>query len=328
VATALAAVGLVLLASPCDASALSARDFAIYSAQDVNLESYSVVLGDIYAGRDINASFGYGIQRSASNAGDFLARRNVSVESLSDIDGNVSANGSITFEHAVDVTGNVTYGTTYQQIGSPGTISGVVSQQPNTVPAIALPQVTSFTAGGANLTSNNLDLSPGSYGNIVVQGSSASLRLHAGTYYFSSLMMSGNRTLYLDLTSGQSIRVYSEGDLNFGDHVFVNGLDVSSGLDASTRSLAANVLFESHGNVSIGRLFDEFFGTVFAPNGTVVGDTLYHYGSIIAGGPVTGAFYIEHIPSALLAVPEPSGLAGGVTLLGLAWARARRRRWA
>jgi hypothetical protein len=325
VATAIAAIGVILLVSPCEARAQSARDFAIYSAQDVNLESYSVIQGDIYAGRDINVSFGYGIQRPASNAGDFVARRNVLVDGLSDINGSVNANGSINFEYWVDVTGNVSYGTTYQQTGSPGTISGVVSQQPNTVPAIALPQVTSFTPGGANLTSNNLDLFPGSYGNIVV-GSSGSLRLRAGTYYLSSLMMSGNRKLYLDLSPGESIRVYSQGDLNFGDNVFVNGLSVRAGLDASTRSLAANVLFESHGNVSIGRLFDEFFGTVFAPYGTVEGDTQYHYGSIVAGGPVTGAFYIEHIPSALFAVPEPSGLAAGMTLLGLAWARARRRR--
>jgi hypothetical protein len=327
------AVGLAgvlgMLTSAREGRAASAVDYAIYGAQDVTLESYSVVLGDVYAGRDLSLLFGYGIQRTDRNAGDMLAWRNLSVGGLSEIDGNLNANGNVSLEYWVDVTGNVTYGNAYQQTGSPGTIGGVTSQQASTVPLVAMPPATTFSAGGPNTAGNMLDLLPGTYGNVVVNGSSGALHLRAGDYYLSSLTMTSSQSLHLDLNAGQSIRVFLQGDMDLGGNlsVFVNGQDVGNGLTGATRDLAANVLFESHGNVEIGSLFDSFFGTVFAPQGTVTGSTQYFYGSIIAGGTVSGDFYIEHVPSAV--VPEPYSFATGacgVMLLcvGAVLIRARR----
>ncbi len=295
-----------------------AQDFAIYAGQNATLESYSVVQGNVYSGGDLNLEFGYGIQRSSANAGDMLARGSIAVGGLSDINGSVRANGNVAFQYWVDVTGSVTYGGAFNVTGSPGTISGTVALQAGSVAPVALPRETTFVAGTNDVTSGtDLDLSPGVYGKLTMSGVYRTLSLHAGDYYISSLNM-GSGYLQLHLDPGESIRVFSAGDIKFTGHldVFVNGREVNA-MDAATRALAANVLFESHGNVQAGVLFDEFFGTLFTPLGSVEAHTNDFYGSIIAGNSVTGEIYIQHVPSAL--VPEPATLSllalGGLAIL-------------
>jgi hypothetical protein len=55
----------------------SATAFAVFATEDVTLESYSTVLGDVYAGADILVDFALGIQRESRHSGNYFAFRDI-----------------------------------------------------------------------------------------------------------------------------------------------------------------------------------------------------------------------------------------------------------
>ena len=72
------------------------QDYAIVGQSTVSLNSYSTALGNVYAADDLTLEFGYGIQVPSQNAGSFFTRGDFVENSLSDVNGNVAANGNLT----------------------------------------------------------------------------------------------------------------------------------------------------------------------------------------------------------------------------------------
>jgi hypothetical protein len=109
--------------------------------------------------------------------------------------------------------------------------------------------------------------------------------------------------------------------------VFVNGTAVTQTLTPSLRELASQVLFEVHGEVDIdASITSSFFGTIFAPNGGVEIAVRDFYGAIYASGSVRAEAYLVHVPSQVLAVPEPSSAALAALVMAMVGARRRRGR--
>ncbi|WP_442483015.1 hypothetical protein [Aeoliella sp. SH292] len=315
------------------ASDRAATDFAVFSKKDIRLETYSTVQGDVYAANDILIDFALGIQEPERHRGDYYAGRNLTTSGgLHDFEGSLWANGSIQFQtgFGVDVTGDVTYGNTFTNVGN---IAGTINRVGNTVPDLRLPMATPFSPGTLDLTINDdRILAPGSYGDVIFRGLYDELHLSGGDYYFNSLTKSSSAYLYLDLTNGP-INIYIAEDLIVDPYLFVyvNGVPIGASTPLSIQQLASDVLFEVHGEaiVETGGI-GSFFGTLFTPFGDATLRGRDFYGSVISGGAVNLEGYIVHYPSNTLAVPEPpstfAGMVAAVLVLGFISRETRLRR--
>jgi hypothetical protein len=304
-------------------------DYAVFSNSSVQLTSYSTVLGPVYSGGNLTLNFGYGIQRPPQNAGDFYARGNFVEESLSEIAGNVFANNNVTLNGSARVNGNVVYGNQYIPNAS-SRVTGSVTQQPNSVAAVSLPPATTFTPGLFDFIRNtDFTLPPGSYGVVEQNGSFKNVRLSSGTYYMRSLSLLNSTSLYLDFTGFEPIKVYVQDDifLDSGFDVFVNNVAVGNGNVGLQTGFAGLTLFETHGDFSMDSGFlSYFYGTIFAPNGSVSIDVEDMFGSILAGGPITGNGYISLRSSQVIPEPSTVALLGIVALVSIPTLRRFRMR--
>jgi hypothetical protein len=304
----LAVVALLFQRDAQAAQPVKATDYSIFSASSIELTSYSTSVGPIYSGGNLHLDFGYGIQRPLQNSGDMYARGAFVQDDLSQVTGNVFANQSITLNtSSARVSGNVTYGTS---ISNGGTVSGSVIHQANSVAAVNLPSATTFSAGFFDEIHNtDFTLAPGSYGAVQETGLFKSVHFSSGNYYMNSLSLLNSTSLYLDYTAQQPINVYVQGNINLGSgfKVYVNGVPVGNGNNNLQTGFASLTLFETHGNFTLpGGFLNYFYGTVFAPNGSITMNVQDMFGSLIAGGPINGNVYMDLRSSQLLAVPEPA----------------------
>jgi hypothetical protein len=309
----------------------TATGYAIYGAGNVELTSYSTSIGPIYAGGNLALDFGYGIQRSSQNSGDMYARGNLTLGNLSDVNGSLYANHSVTLGNDESVTGNIRYGTGYTNGSSFNTIGGTATQQFDTVAPVGLPKATSFTPGFTDAIHNtSFSLAPGSYGAVTESGLFQSVHLTSGTYYLNSLSLLDSTSLYLDFNGTQPIKVYVQGDINIdsGFNVYVNGVAVGNGNNGLQTGYAGLTLFETHGNFTMGSGFlNYFYGTIFAPQGSVTMNVQDMFGSIIAGGDIKGNVYMDERSSQLVTAPEPATIAlVAIAAPGLALLALRRRK--
>jgi predicted acyltransferase (DUF342 family) len=278
----------------------------------VNVLSYNVIGGSITSGGDLSLVNGCQV------AGNLGANGNVTLGVSSHVAGTVTHAGSLTIGGLSSVGGNVI---------------GPVSPNPIAYAPTLVPPATVFAAGGADLdlaVFADRTLAPGQYGTMTLRGSNK-VRLTGGDYYFNAIASPGTFTdLHLDLTHGP-INVFVTGDVQFQRvRAYVNGADYT----LADPALAADVCFESHGNIAMS---GNFFGSLFAPQGDIATGTIGSVvGSVISGHNVTigSSTSIQdakttYVPSSYLiaAVPEPSALALiAVALCSVALAiRARRR---
>ncbi len=296
----------------------SPANYAIVGESGVSLNSYSTVLGDVYSGGDLNLQFGYGIQEPSQNAGNMISMGSVNVGLLSDVTGNIYANSGVSLNGDDTITGNVVYGTSYSTTLTGNQVTGTVTQAANTVPAISLPTPISFTPGTNDITTaSNLTLAPGSYGNVTESGLYQNITLSSGDYYLKSLSVLYASDLYLNVTNAP-IRVFVQGDINFDSYLttYLNGQ--SSG----TSNLASSVLFQTDGNFNLAGLnLYEFYGTVFAPSGSVSLSVGQMDGSIMSSGSISATTYLTGSP---FSVPEPGTFALLLVALSLVALRLRR----
>ena len=303
------------------------QDYAIVGQSTVSLNTYSTVLGDVYAGGNLTAQFGFGIQEPSQNAGNMYTRGNFFEDLGSQVTGNVAANGIATLNYSsARLNGNLTYGgnVVYGNGASRSQITGAVTQAANAVALVPLPAPTTFSIGTNNITtSSDLTLAPGSYGDVNFNGLYDNLYLSSGNYYLKSFTAPSSSYIHLDLTNGP-IRFYVQGNTTFStySHLYVNGTEVSSSMTPAQRSLASNVLFETHGNFSFSNPIGGFFGTIFAPYGTVNLEVEQAYGSILAGGAVNSEAYVTKVtssglqsPSLMISASTPTVITGGPTNL-------------
>ena len=278
----------LLLASQAGAISTDPAAYAIVGENGVSMNTYSTCLGDIYSGGDLSLQFGYGIQNSP-NAGNMMSLGNVSVGLLSDVTGNIYADGGVSLNGDDAISGNVTYGTSYGTSLSGNQVDGSLTQATRAVPHVNLPTATSFTPGMNDVTTaTNLTLAPGSYGNVTENGLYQNVTLSSGNYYLKSLNLPEGGNLYLNVTNAP-IQVFVQDNINVGSYLetYLNGQ--SSG----TSSLASSVLFETDGNFNLAGLnIYEFYGTVFAPSGSVSLSIGQMDGSIMSSGSISAATYL------------------------------------
>lgn len=254
-----------------------------------------------------------------------IAGGNVDLGPSAHVVKNVGSNGNVHLGISAKVDGHVTHGGTltldsFATVGSSSI--GLVVPAPAPYTHVSLPAATSFTSGGADVTLDTLDnvtLAPGSYGDLIFNGSST-LTLSSGTYFFDSIDTASPTTSLLNLKlnlSGGPLRILVTGnvDLDVILPMHVNGL----AMDLVDPTLAGGVLLESHGDLF---LEGDFFGTLFAPRGTITTGTINHIiGSIVAQDAVIGSSTdVTFVPSTFL--PEPASL----SLLGMFAAGMLRRR--
>ena len=309
----------IFLTSVVVAQAQHATDYAIFSTDDVTLETYSVVGGDVYSGRNLTLDFGYGIQDTDLNAGDMFVRGNYLQESLSDVNGFVFVNGDASLEGSAEIHGNLTYGGTYT--GDVDDVSGSLQQQSDPVGEIAVPPATEFTVGTNSIvTDEDLVLAPGSYRDVIMTGLFTDLTLTSGDYYMRQLDLQSSINVSLQIIDDQPINVFIEGNADFGRGLdfFVNGVEIGTEAGDAVAELAQLVMYEVHGDVTVVATgVSAFFGTIFAPDGNVTLNVLNMHGSIISGRPVLAEVYLDHQPSQYLTPPLVPVLMGDCNLDGV-----------
>jgi hypothetical protein len=270
-------------------------------------------------------------QQSATTTGNVLAGGSFTNGVFGQNIGNVAANGNVTVDGTVN--GHVTYGNTLA-VGVFGKINGSTSQGVTTVSPASYtttntPPATSFTSGGPNVNGNNSGsasnpLAPGHYGALNI-GTFGQLYLTAGNYYFSSFSFSGNSINLLNVGPNSLINIFVTGNV-FEDtfaNVTVNGASYSS----ANSALAGDVLLETLGNYSQNSLGSvNFFGTIFAPDGTVtIGQFSNLTGQIIASGQVSiGVEFNQNFVASQL-LPEPGTLGMETIGVGMMLLVLRRR---
>ncbi len=268
--------------------AQSALDFAVFAGNDITFNAYSNILGDIYAGEDIELDHSYSLYGPEQSAGDLYAGDSVWVGSSSTIYGSIYANGNVTLDGEppwIEVTGQIVNG-------------------PGTVPSIDLPPAAVFTAGGPNVSSDeDWVLLPGTYGTVVHDGLFNDLHLYSGDYYMDSLTIGSSTSVHLHLDDGP-LRVHSKFDIRFdsGTDFYVNGFQVIDDGSPFDESLAADVLWEAQHDIVVDAGFlNYFYGTMFAPQGDITAEMDFMVGSMIAGDNIEGDITLKHVPSAVLA---------------------------
>lgn len=321
---------LPLLPSPPAFASTIAASYAVSAGTGLELQSYSAVNGDIYSGGAATLDFGYGIQ-VPSFTGNISSVGNLSVGLLSNVTGNVNTNASLTLAGDVNLTGNAVYGTTLS-VASGSSIRGTTTHQANSVQNAALPLPTGFVPGTMNVTaSNNLTLSPGSYGDVTESSDFDTVILSSGNYYLKSLSLNTGDTFAFNIVNNQPINIYSQGNISVasGLNIVVNGVSYTSPTSGVNDALAQLVSFETDGNFANPSGFSSyFFGTIYAPDGNINMQFNNMEGQLIAGGSITGTGYIDYQPSARLqATPVPEPAAGALFGLGLLSLSACWRNW-
>jgi hypothetical protein len=160
---------------------------------------------------------------------------------------------------------------------------------------LTLPSATNFNSGGNDIKSSGT-LSPGSYGNVTL-GTSKTLNLSSGDYYFKSFSMSGSGKLKINLNTGK-IRIFITGNTTFGTSIETTILNGSP----------ENVYWEIHGNFNMGGS-GKWNGIIYCPSGNItIGTSCIIKGALWAGGDISigGSSMIYYMANSLNKDPEDS----------------------
>ncbi|HEY6435869.1 MAG TPA: T9SS type A sorting domain-containing protein, partial [Ignavibacteriaceae bacterium] len=125
-----------------------------------------------------------------------------------------------------------------------------------------------------NITST-ATLVPGSYGNVTL-GTSKTLNLSTGDYYFNSISMGGSGKLKLNVANG-NIRIYVTGNVTFGTSVEI--IILNGGPE--------KVYLETLGNFQMGGS-GKWNGSLFCPLGNItLGTSCTVYGALWTNGEIS-----------------------------------------
>jgi cytoskeletal protein CcmA (bactofilin family) len=302
----------------------------LFSNGSIEVGGGGQVGGHIHScGGDVSIS-GSAIIGTAAKPIEIRATGDVTITGSAVVYGTVYAGGSIVVGGTIN--GNAYAGGT---ISNSGTITGeALESSPSYVEAaicpdlsnlddLELPDATVFTAGGDDVSvpagteaAPIYYLAPGTYGDLSTlnNASNTQLSLNAGStshgnYYFDSVSLGSNMTLYLNLSGDYDIQIFVVGDIDIRNqlNVFVStdGTTYYPMRDAAVDPLiAARVYWESHGDYALDGV-SNWFGSVYAPNGLLsVGsgsNTCYLIGSYFsgAGHSIAGSTVVHVAPNYL-----------------------------
>lgn len=169
----------------------------------------------------------------------------------------IVAGGNVTLGARTAVAGDVTAGGSVSRPSS-SSVSGTIRQNAN----LGAPRVIqwAYAASGSNQgnvianAGSALDLVPGAYGNLTLNGQS-SVTLHTGTYVFGNINVGSQSKLLVDSVRGPA-QVYSGGQFTFGGSVATATAGIPQLLVGLTGTTAATVP-------------SPFVGVLLAPNATL-----------------------------------------------------------
>jgi hypothetical protein len=256
----------------------AANPIEIRATGNVTISGSAVVYGIVYAGGSIEV--GGTINGAAYAEGSIVVGGT--------INGDAYARGTI-------INSGVITGEALQN--SPVYVEAPICPDLSNLVDLELPDATEFFAGGppVSVSAGTAEepihyLAPGTYGALSTSNS-ASLSLNAGSaghgnYYFDSVSLGSNMTLYLDLSGAYDIRIFVVGNIDIS-----NNVNVLVSTDGTTYNpmkdhplLAARVYWESHGYYALGTE-SEWFGSVYTPSGFLSAENdTYLIGSYSSGG--------------------------------------------
>lgn len=237
-------------------------------------------VGGVRAGGDmvLGKSTGSGDSGLAIR-GDVVGNAEIQVFRDSSVDGDVDAGTDVVIGPDCDITGHITAGGTIE-LDPTATAGGqTAGGTPETVPSMALPAPSSFTAGATAVgdgTSDTIDLAPGTYGALEM-GAASTLTLHSGTYIFASIDMGQNSTLELEFTESgipaeiDEIEILVVGDVSFGNSldVDVNGESgTGDAADVERKDYSGALVLETQGSFHLQQN-GQWVGLAIAPFGSV-----------------------------------------------------------
>lgn len=218
--------------------------------------------GSAYAGGDLTFGQDLTVGSSSGPLREVVANGAASIGGGANIYGNLYGNAAVTLgastgiRKAAGVGGNVEHTGTYS---APGTavVEGTVSTpSTKTFGLITMPAATVFTAGGVNQTvpsgsGSSLTLAPGTYGALATSAQNQTVILSSGNYYFDAITAQGSFKLQIDLTSGNPVSIYVDGDATFDQYnkLMVKGAGTGGAfvpIDQAP-SLAGLIYLETHG---------------------------------------------------------------------------------
>ena len=248
-------------------------DFVVYGTSSVSVGKNVVVVDGAVGGdsdvsidedpqtRDLYGSGQLTLKNNAGVDGSIVFNDQITIETGSQIQGDVDAggpiqikldttvDGSVVSADSVSTESNVTVAGGITEFGSP---DGFVAPQLPSASVIVTDPNNDLDLGFGVTTS----LAPGAYGDLKMDKQNV-LSLSAGEYSFDLIDADESLQIQLD-TSGGEIAIFVAGDVNFALNLDV----IITGGDAS------QVYLETHGAFSIGENSD-WVGTVFAPTGDI-----------------------------------------------------------
>lgn len=282
----------------------------IHASGDVTLGSGSVVNGNVRAGGNvilkassavINGNidaFGYILLESGTSVNGYVHTKGpVTLKSsFSEINGSVEIDGDLNLSWDVSVNGSVNLSGSvknFEQADYVGHINKVDDstelaelidpEYPEGVNAVQNPPLQTFFAGtDKEIYSTNMDLSPGIYGDIIIENNGSKttmVTLSSGDYYFKSLVFKTGTKINLDLESNGDINIFVEDDVNLGSNYqfLVSGKSISS----VEKEKASRVYLETHGKFTLPSNSD-WFGTVLSKETLSVGSGFTVVGILVS----------------------------------------------
>jgi predicted acyltransferase (DUF342 family) len=266
----------------------------IYATGHITLNpSNAKVLQEIHAGGDVTLG-----SNTLANSNVFLDGSLLLRSSNSRVKGDVHAGGNITMQWNTYIEGSVwaggsistpqpqnIWGAEYAGQPSPPRI---LPTPPDVCPDVPVPRMQTFSAGTQDINmppswqETQQTITPGSYRDLNWQGG-VTLTIEAGScrsvgdpgcYYFREFNGGlWGQTLRLDLSTGDEITIFCEGDISHTGPVLVS-TDGSTWVNiaeidmATAKELAARVYWETHEDFEItgNNGTRQWFGTVLARN--------------------------------------------------------------
>jgi hypothetical protein len=245
----------------------SNQDLSVIGGTDLDYPSQ--LNGSAYAGHDLSIGQNYLVFSPAPGVvRTVLANDDASIGGNTNVYGNLIGYNVDGGQNAATrlvggLGGNVQYANN-QTLANPFTIEGSLILEPlanrTTFTTIQMPTATVFAGGGANQSCGSgcstLTLASNMHYGDLTTTQGKDVYLSSGDYYFNKIDFGGGVDLFIDLSSGNPIRIFVDGNITIDQNakLWVKGAGTGGQyvLLSAAPSLASLIYWETHGTFSIG----------------------------------------------------------------------------